>query len=138
MDYYSYVREHIFEPAGMTHAGWFEKSDLPGDIARGYTGKGREVNYGTLPQRGSSAGGGYCTAEDLLRYVQALRAGILRLPGSERGLGIAGGAPGLNAVLDWMPERAYIVVVLSNFDPPAAERIARRIRRTLPEDQGSK
>ena len=137
IDYYTYVQQNLFGPAGMTRSGWFEKSDLPGDIARGYAGRGRELNYETLPQRGSSAGGGYCTAEDLLRYVQALRTGVLRLPGSDGGLGIAGGAPGLNAVLDWVPARGYVVVVLSNFDPPSAERIARRIRRTLPDTPDS-
>jgi hypothetical protein len=67
-----------------------------------------------------------------MRYLVAIRKGILRLPGSEGGLGIAGGAPGLNAALEWMPDRNYMVIVLSNFDPPAAETVARRIRSTLP------
>jgi len=132
MDYYSYVAQHIFKPAGMVGAGWYEKSDKNADIARGYIGKEHSSNYETLPQRGSSAGGGYCTAEDLMRYIVAIRKGTLRLPGSEQGLGIAGGAPGLNAALEWMPERGVIVIVLSNFDPPSAETIARRMRRTMP------
>lgn len=132
MDYYSYVTQHIFKPAAMAGAGWFEKSNKNADIARGYIGKEHSSNYSTLPQRGSSAGGGYCGAGDLMRYIVAIRKGILRLPGSEGGLGIAGGAPGLNAALEWMPDRNYMVLVLSNFDPPAAETVARRIRRTLP------
>ena len=67
-----------------------------------------------------------------MHYIMAIGKGTLRLPGSEDGLGIAGGAPGLNAALEWMPDRDYIVIVLSNFDPPSAETAAKRIRRTLP------
>jgi len=131
-DYYSYIAQHIFKPAGMTASGWFEKSDKDAGIAKGYTGKEHSSNDPTLPQRGSSAGGGYCSAEDLMHYIMAIGKGTLRLPGSEDGLGIAGGAPGLNAALEWMPDRDYIVIVLSNFDPPSAETAAKRIRRTLP------
>jgi CubicO group peptidase (beta-lactamase class C family) len=135
IDYYDYVARNIFTPAGMLRSGWFDKSDHRSDIARGYTGKNRKPNDETLPQKGSSAGGGYCTAGDLLRYVQAIRRKSLMLPGSDEGLGIAGGAPGLNAALEWIPGENYVIVVLSNFDPPTAEKVARRIRETLPESQ---
>jgi CubicO group peptidase (beta-lactamase class C family) len=132
MDYYQYIQQNIFVPAKMSGSGWFEKSDRRPDIARGYTEKEHSTNYKTLPQKGSSAGGGYCTAGDLWQYVRALQDRTLRLPRSDRGLGIAGGAPGLNAALEWMPDRGYVVIVLSNFDPPSAEKVARRIRQTLP------
>lgn len=132
IDYYRYIEQHVFSPAGMQASGWFEKSDRRQDIAKGYAGRERRTNYNTLPQKGSSAGGGYCTAGDLLKYVRAIQAGVLRLPGTDQGMGIAGGAPGLNAALEWIPDRGYVVIVLSNFDPPGAEKVARRIRQTLP------
>jgi hypothetical protein len=49
--------------------------------------------------------------------------------GAEGGIGIAGGAPGLNAVLESAGE--WTVVVLSNFDPPSAERVGPAIARRL-------
>jgi len=47
-------------------------------------------------------------------------------------MGIAGGAPGLNAYLEWMPESSVTIVVMANLSPPAAGRVARRIRAWLP------
>jgi D-alanyl-D-alanine carboxypeptidase len=135
MDYYTYVREHVFKPAGMMETESLEKDRQVSNRALGYTKGARgkwQSNYETLPGRGSSAGGGYSTAEDLLKYTIALKKGILSHPGGGGGLGIAGGAPGLNAALDWDPRRGYAIIVLSNFDPPAAERVARQVRAWLP------
>ena len=47
-------------------------------------------------------------------------------------MGIAGGAPGLNAALEWLPERGWTIVVLANLSPPAATRVAGQIRAWLP------
>jgi D-alanyl-D-alanine carboxypeptidase len=135
-DYYTYVREHITKPAGMLDSESFAKDAEVANRAKGYTraGSGWISNYDTLPARGSSAGGGYSTARDLLKFVAALQKGTLgELPGEMKGgLGIAGGAPGLNAAVEWDPQRGYAIVVLANFDPPAAERVARQIRTWLP------
>jgi hypothetical protein len=38
-----------------------------------------------------------------------------------------GGAPGLNAHVNWDAPRRRIVVVLSNMDPPAAASVGRAI-----------
>lgn len=135
-DYYDYVRDHIFKPAGMSDSLWLAKDADAPNRALGYTRDGRKwvSNYETLPGRGSSAGGGYSTARDLLRYVLALESGALKATDEELrgGMGVAGGAPGLNAILEWDPERGYVIVVLSNFGPPAAEKVGRRIRGWLP------
>ena len=86
--------------------------------------------------RGSSAGGGYSTAPDLLRFVNAFlagkiieRASLLRMAGMPAdtpadqpilmGNGWGGGAPGVNASVGI--EGEWAVIVLSNYDPPAAE-----------------
>jgi CubicO group peptidase (beta-lactamase class C family) len=137
-DYYTYVRDHIFEPAGMTRTGSFFVDSLPVNTAIGYT-TGREQsppgtplhrNTEELPGRGSSAGGGYSTAQDLLKFLQALRE--QRIPnGPPGGLGIAGGSGGINGVVEAMLPGGYDLVILSNLDPPAAERVSRMTRAWL-------
>ena len=46
--------------------------------------------------------------------------------------GHGGGAPGMNGDLAIFPDTGYVVVVLSNLDPPAAGRVANFIRAHLP------
>ena len=84
------------------------------------------------PARGSSAGGGYSTAEDMLKYVLALKDGKIFLPDISNGLGIAGGAPGIGSNVERDRRSGYIVIVLTNFDPPAAGQTARQIMSWLP------
>jgi len=135
IDYYTFVRENIFKPAGMNTTESYEKDKPAPNRALGYTRRGGtswQTNYETLPAKGSSAGGGYSIAEDMLRYTIALKAGVLYHPDAGGGLGVAGGAPGINAFLDWDPSADEAIVVLANLDPPAAERVARRIRLWLP------
>ena len=137
-DYYTYVQEHIFKPAGMTETESFEKDKEVPNRALGYSREEpaadatRRSNYSTLPARGSSAGGGYSTAHDLLKYVVALQARKLRSREAEGGFGIAGGSPGVNACVEWNPKHNYAVIVLSNYDPPSAESVARQIGLWLP------
>ena len=141
--YFDYVREHICEPAGMRSTGHFE-ADVPvPDVASGYTliwdgeehpGEPRRNNMYTRPARGSSAGGGYSTADDLLKLVAALKAGKLSAPGvsravAESGVGIAGGAPGISAYVGILPETGHTIVVLSNYDPPSALTVGREMTR---------
>ncbi len=154
-DYYDYVRENIFLPAGMQNTDWYE-ADMPvANLANGYTRAGaggagaRRNNFYTRPAKGSPAGGGYSTAEDLVKFAAALEGGKLRVPqfreqagGMNRdenggkqsgfnGLGIAGGAPGINAILMVNPASGYTVIVMSNYDPPSAEGVGRQIRELL-------
>lgn len=139
VDYYDYVRENIFKPCGMADTDAYARdADVP-NLARGYAREGEEtsgprvLNFETLPGRGSSAGGGYSTAGDMLKYVKALRDKKIYLPDTANGLGIAGGAPGINSVLEWDPRSGYTVIVLTNFDPPTAGQTARRIVGWLPQ-----
>ena len=119
VSYYDYVREHIFKPAGMTSTDSYTPDEVVPRRAIGYD-EGHSNIY-TLPGRGSSAGGGYSTAEDLLRFVMTLP--------KEDGLGIGGGAPGINAAVesggDWQ------IIVLANYSPPAAEEVASNVRKML-------
>jgi D-alanyl-D-alanine carboxypeptidase len=138
VDYYTYVRENIFKPCGMPDTDSYERDKGVPNIALGYTRRGkpegeRVLNHQTLPGRGSSAGGGYSTATDLLKYVQALSTGQVYLPDIANGLGIAGGAPGINSAVEWNRRSGYLVIVLTNFDPPTAGAAARQIVSWLPE-----
>ena len=144
VSYYDYVRTNIFEPAGMTATDSYARDSLPPNTAVGYTRGGpggaqtgpMRRNTETLPGRGSAAGGGYSTAADLHRFTAALRAGHIRA-GPPAGLGVAGGAPGINALLEAGIRGGYDLVVLANMDPPVAEEIGRQVRRWLgDEDAG--
>jgi CubicO group peptidase (beta-lactamase class C family) len=145
-DYYAYVRENIFQPAGMSDTEWFEADAPTPNLATGYTRNGnskvRQSNIYTRPAKGSPAGGGYSTAPDLFKFALALQSGKLRAydfrnpnpsgaAGTFGGLGIAGGAPGINAVLEIGPANGYTLIVMSNYDPPSAEKVARQVRGWL-------
>jgi CubicO group peptidase (beta-lactamase class C family) len=133
--YDDYVGEHVFAPAGMKDTGAYPVEGGVANTATGYTrgpGGGLQDNGSTLPWRGSSAGGGYSTADDLLRFAQALRGG--RLGPAVGALGIAGGAPGINAALEMMGD--YTVVVLANLDPPAVRPVVSKLRDWLGQAEG--
>jgi CubicO group peptidase (beta-lactamase class C family) len=138
VDYYTYVRQNIFKPCGMLDTDAFLRDGTTPNLARGYTREAgaaagpRVLNFATLPGRGSSAGGGYSTAADMLKFAQAVKDKKVYLPDAANGLGIAGGAPGINSVVEWDPRSGYCVIVLTNFDPPAAVDVSRRIVSWLP------
>jgi hypothetical protein len=91
--------------------------------------------------RGSPAGGGYSTLDDLLAFTRAIRSGQLvsaqhakdfpsLAPGAEPGVMFGGGAPGINAAIAL--EGPYTIIALANLDPPAAEQAAEVLRAWLP------
>ncbi|HEY5880435.1 MAG TPA: serine hydrolase domain-containing protein [Nakamurella sp.] len=80
-----FVRENVFEPAGMTRSGFFWRQDDVPDVAEGWDpvsaadpGRGgwRQNTY-SYPPIGDAAGGAHVTAADLIGFLQALRAGRL-------------------------------------------------------------
>jgi len=150
--YYDYVAEHIFAPAGMT-ATHFPTLEQMGEVARGYT----QTDDGTLmpsadqlPWRGTPAGGGVTTADDEVRFVEALKAGtLIPLPLLEEAIkqqtdwygygfiasgptefphwGHGGSAPGNSAALSIYPTNDMTMVCLSNRDPPICDRLLTRL-----------
>lgn len=77
-DYFELVRDHVFRPAGMQHSG-FDAIDDPSEVAEGYvkTGDVWKRNIFQVTPRAAADGGAVCTACDLLRFVRALRGGVL-------------------------------------------------------------
>lgn len=151
VDYYVYVKKNIYDPAGMADSDSYHKDGPVENLAVGYTDMSRNDPQGTgyrwentymIPPRGTPAGGGYTTAEDLLKYDRALRnnkllgqtytdylfsrfEGRLGVPFTPKGMYRAvGGAPGINAYFAIDLVSGYTFIVLSNCDHPAAVTLA--------------
>ena len=163
--YPDHVAAHVLAPAGMIATGSEPEDALVPARAIGYTRQlvpGSLVsNANTLPYRGSPAGGGYSTVEDLARFAMALREHRLldaahtelllrgkvdtgyqgvqyaygffdRVVNGRRLVGHSGGALGMSGDLAFEPGGGYVVVALSNFDPPAATELTGYIFPRLP------
>lgn len=157
--YYDYVDEHVFAPAGMHDSG-----SLPEDVpvpgrASAYTRERNTAPWtdaaGTLPWRGTAAGGGYSTADDLLKFARALQSGALLPPAllaeatraqtprygygfvvaEEQGVpvyGHGGGAQGMNAELRVFPTLGVVIIGLGNVDPEAVTRLVDFYQSRMP------
>jgi len=167
-NYYEYVRDHIFAPAGMKDSASYAVYDIVPNLATGYTRadngdpleiEARRNNILTMPMMGSSAGGGYSTPPDLLKFAQALKShkllnaeltekvtsGKVDTPmGAKYAYGFmdetiegksvrghSGGAPGINSYLNIFWDGSYTVIVQGNYDPPAAQDLGGKITRFL-------
>jgi CubicO group peptidase (beta-lactamase class C family) len=81
-DYYSYVQEHVYKPAGMVETGFYEPGKEIPNLAIGYTREsddGKQLdeardNENIREIRGGPAGGGYSTVEDMVKFHMALRS----------------------------------------------------------------
>ncbi len=154
--YESYVREHVFLPAGMLHTDSRPESDHVAGRAIGYTREpnGLMPNTSTMPWSGTSAGGGYSTVGDLLLFAEALQAGKLLEPAllkqattgdtahPDYGMGFyvlrggsyghGGGAQGINGEFHILPLDGYVLVALANRDPRMASDMVDFITSILP------
>jgi len=75
--YFDYVRENIYQPCGMTNTDSYELDQVVQNIAVGYSidirdGGRLKNNLFFIPIKGSSAGGGYSTVEDMLNFSNCL------------------------------------------------------------------
>lgn len=156
LPYEEYLEEHVLVPAGMSST-LFPAKDLPiPDIATGYSRDENGVwrnNVFVTPIQGCPAGGIASTVDDLFRFDRALRKGALLGPGwtdwvfsnqvpdrealqgeapfADRAWGVAGGAQGVNALLESDGETA--TVVLANMDPPIAMALGKVLRESIGE-----
>jgi hypothetical protein len=153
----------------MQHTASYAWNEVTPNLAVGYVRddndvfalNARRTNVPTLPFRGSPAGGGYSTVQDLRAFADALRGHKLlsanmtelvtspkvEIPGGpprKYGYGFgsrlvhgkeirghSGGAPGINGALEIFWDGSYIVVVLGNYAPPVAQDLADEITEFL-------
>lgn len=167
-EYHAYVRDRIYEPAGMVNTGFYEPGEKIENLAVGYTrmspdGKPTEqlvANTDKIEVRGGPAGGGYTTADDLLRFHAALRdfkllnreytelvtTGKIDVGGQigryaygfgektvdgKRIVGHNGGLPGIAAHFGMFPETGHTTIVLMNVDPPNMMPVIQRLHQLV-------
>ena len=162
--YYDQVATRVLGPAGMTASNFAPEDSIVPGRAVGYTRQlvpGQLVsNAPTLPYRGTSAGGGYSTVGDFVRFADAIREHRLldaahtellinakiqsnqgmpygygffnRFVDGRRFVGHTGGAAGMSGVLEFEPSGGYSIVVLSNFDSPTVLPVLAFIYDNLP------
>jgi CubicO group peptidase (beta-lactamase class C family) len=167
-DYFDYVREHLYKPALMLNTDAYELDRVNRNLAVGYQKEYMEDgtkqfrnNIFMHVMRGGPAGGGYSTAEDLVRFAEAFRSGKLvssktfelmttpkpELNSPQYGYGFqvdtqanvvghSGGFPGISSNLDIFKGTGYVGVVLSNYGG-ASQLVVQKMealvrRRTTP------
>jgi len=166
--YYDYVRDHIYRLAAMSLTDSEPEDQRVPGLSVGYTKQEGDLwqrNTFLLPYRGTSAGGGYSTVGDLLRFANALHANRLldkhytkllmtgridmpfggryafgfqdRTINGSHCVGHNGGSPGMNGELDICQDSEYVIAVLANMDPEAASHIAEFIANRLPTPKPS-
>jgi D-alanyl-D-alanine carboxypeptidase len=155
--YWAHLDSAIFRPLAMRKTGPCDPREDTPELAQGYTydrldGPLREIlrNNTSMLALSSAAGGACSTADDLLRFMQALAtgrlvpAGLLAimtrpsgamqnvggrpyglafepiLVGGERGYGHSGGHPGVTAYAAHFPRTGYTVIAMSNRDREAS------------------
>jgi CubicO group peptidase (beta-lactamase class C family) len=162
--YDSVIARRVFQRAGMTETENLDLDLVPKGIAytytREYTPTGQQRWRGDRyrqPVRGTPAGGGYSTAGDMARFVDALRGNKLlsaemtarmlspkpELSATNYGFGIqifdptanlvghTGGGPGTAAFVQFDKTTGLTAIVLSNNAGPS-DAISRRIFATFP------
>jgi D-alanyl-D-alanine carboxypeptidase len=157
--YYDFVAENVYKVAGMANTGSEPESVEVASRSKGYLRDQFEMvsNEPTLPWRGTSAGGGYTTAADLMKFAGALMSNQLLKaetlaeatrpqfttgdygfgfqvgrPDEARSYGHGGAAPGMNGILRVYPESGQSVIVLCNLDSPSASRMGDWLHARMP------
>ncbi len=144
-NYFDYIRENIYAPAGMANTDCYDMDCPVENLAIGYwpsseCSSGWRNNYYEHVIRGGPAGGGFSTSPDLLRFARALETGVLvseesleqlwtdhfeagygygfgiRQGSAGKVVGHGGGFTGINANLDMFLDSGYISAVMSNYD----------------------
>lgn len=157
-DYFEYIGENIYEPAGMTDTDSYEMDQPVENLAIGYAPSrandfGWENNLYKHVIKGGPAGGGFSTVRDLHKFSLALigeklvsktllellwkthtsRYGYgfsIRSESAGKVVGHGGGFPGINSNLDIFLDSNYIVIVMSNYSS-AASPVVNEIRQFI-------
>ena len=163
--YFDYIAENVTGPAGMANTGCFELDKVNTNLAVGYdkkyTEKGIEWSNNVFQHvmRGGPQGGCYSTAEDLLRFEQALRSNKLVSPASFKTLttakpelnspnygygfqiwsadsaaGHGGGFTGIHSNLKMSLDSGWSAIVMSNYSGgagPVMQKMDSLIKSTM-------
>jgi CubicO group peptidase (beta-lactamase class C family) len=151
--YGEFLRQRIFEPAGMANTGCDDGTTIIRNRAAGYSWEKDIVPAEYFDARNSYASGNvYSTAGDLLRFVEALAGGrlvntstldaMLTPQKSEYGYGWfitnwngrhvvmhGGGMNGVKSDVKYLPDERVCVVVLSNIDVTKVSQIGEVLMR---------
>lgn len=79
-DYFDFIRSRIYAPAEMKDTDSYRTDGSVQNLAVPLTGEPRDWRLARRGRRGSSAGGGYSTARDILRFSRALVEGKIVPP----------------------------------------------------------
>jgi CubicO group peptidase (beta-lactamase class C family) len=160
-DYFDYIRTHVYQPLGMTQTDSYEMHDADTSLAE----RLRRSDTGWLRAphglRGTSAGGGFSTPRDMLKFALGLKAGrILSLaslnemtrPKNSKfdsaypygsgfeltfrhnkleSFGHGGQAPGVNFDFRYFPDEELTMVVFCNQDNGAFDDLRRNVTRLI-------
>lgn len=163
LSYSDYVKTYIFEPAKMKDTDSYDLEEAIPNMAIGYTmllekpGHWKNNMYSNVT-KGTPAGGGYSTAEDLLRFSMALQQNTLlkkeftqlystgkvkykegsyaygiveSFLNGQRMLGHTGGHFGIANELMIFPESGYTVVILTNGEVENYWEVSNLIKKQL-------
>ena len=163
-DYFDYLRNHIYKPAGMTNTDAYDKDSPVLNAATGYmkeyTGSGMQwrSNIITRVMKGGPSGGSMSTVEDLLKFDIALRNHKLLNPkyteivlsskpeinspfygygffidqsAAGRIAGHGGDGTGISSQFKMYLDLNYSVIVLSNYNVPAASIVEEVIHQMI-------
>ncbi|MGV4413730.1 serine hydrolase [Chryseobacterium sp. T1] len=145
-NYFDFVKEHIYQPAKMINTDAYELDNAVPNLATGYTMSLEEPgqwknNTFLNPTKGTPAGGGYSTVDDLLNFANALQNNILlnkenttlstsgkvkfregmygygfeeTIVNGHRIFGHTGGHDGVASEIMIYPDLGYTIVILTN------------------------
>jgi CubicO group peptidase (beta-lactamase class C family) len=154
------LKERIFGKIGMDHTGFYVVDRDEKGKAKGYLSNQLGPKQDNLDMRliGAGDGGIFSTTGDMRKLAQSLESDNKLLSNeskvqlvnsplfpthfasweefAQKGkMGIAGGAPGVSAVMVINMEKKYCLIVLSNYDMRTAEEVNRRLSAVLNDKQ---
>ncbi len=164
-DYFDYVAEHIYKPLGMTSTGSYDMDSGDSMLAEGLSRSDSGWIDARHGRRGTSAGGGFSTPRDMLKFARGLEAGkilpvaslaemskvrnhdlhgpfpygyglMLAYEGTRlRSFGHAGIAPGVNFAFQYYPAQDLTFVIFSNQDNGAYDDLRKNIEKLITGDR---
>jgi CubicO group peptidase (beta-lactamase class C family) len=164
-DYFDYVREHIFKPFGMSNTDSFDMDNGDTTLADGLSKSDSGWTNARHGRRGTSAGGGFSTPRDMLKFSRGLNEGNVLAPSTLkemtevrtgdlkspfpygyglmlnlkdtrlRSFGHEGIAPGVNFAFQYYPAQDLTFVIFCNQDNGAYDDLRKNITKLITGDR---